>query len=69
MGIFLAAGPHIRAGKVEGLHIADVAPTILYNMGAAVPEAMDGAVRSDLFEATYVAEHPVERSDVESPAR
>ena len=44
-GIFLAHGPAIQCGKtVAGARIIDLAPTLLYLLGVAVPEDMDGNV-------------------------
>ena len=42
-GIFIAAGPGIRAGaSVEELSIVDVAPLLLHQLGLPVPEDMAG---------------------------
>jgi len=60
-GILIATGPQCRKGaKIEGARLIDVAPTILYLMGQRVPEDMDGKVLTDLFDAGYVASHPVQ---------
>jgi len=64
-GMFIAWGPHIRGGRVEGLHIADVAPTAMYAMGLTVPTAMDGQVRTELFNPAHVASHPVQFGDID----
>jgi hypothetical protein len=32
----------------------DVAPSLLYLLGASVPDDMDGCVRADLFKADFV---------------
>lgn len=49
-GIFMARGPHIRAGQsIERARIVDLAPTILYHMGAPVPPGMDGRVLTEIF--------------------
>ncbi|HEY7216026.1 MAG TPA: alkaline phosphatase family protein, partial [Thermoanaerobaculia bacterium] len=48
-GIFLAAGPDIDpAAKLEGFHIHDVAPTILYGLGLPVAEDFAGRPWMDL---------------------
>ena len=60
-GIFLAHGPHIRAGgRIEGANIVDLAPTILYTFGLPVPRDMDGRVLTRLFAGDYLAHLPVE---------
>lgn len=54
-GILIAYGKDIKKGeKVNEAHISDLAPTILYLMGIAVPAEMDGKVLYDIFEASFV---------------
>ncbi len=44
-GIFIMGGPGMKArGKVSGLHVMDVAPTVLNLLGLRVPEDMEGKV-------------------------
>jgi len=43
-GIFIAAGPEIEPGEIEGARIWDVAPTLLHLFDQPVPESMDGDV-------------------------
>jgi predicted AlkP superfamily phosphohydrolase/phosphomutase len=44
-GIFIMGAPEMKArGKVSGLHIMDVAPTVLNLLGLKVPEDMEGKV-------------------------
>lgn len=64
-GIFLACGPNVRPGQVEGWQIADIAPTAMYAMDLSVPAGMEGVARSELFDAAYVAAHPVTFTDVD----
>ena len=53
-GIILTQGPHIRRnGKIEGAGIIDVAPTVLYALGMAIPSDMDGKTLTGLFEDAY----------------
>lgn len=53
-GIFMASGPKFqRAGSVEGLHITDVAPTILHMVGLPVPEYMDGTVAEETLDPAF----------------
>lgn len=50
-GLFLAHGDGIGSGTVPGdLHILDLAPTLLHFHGEPVPTAMDGSVRTELFD-------------------
>ncbi|MGB0951685.1 MAG: alkaline phosphatase family protein [Planctomycetota bacterium] len=50
-GIFAVSAAGIEAGKVlEGMHIQDTAPTLLYLVKEAVPKWMDGRIRGDLYE-------------------
>jgi len=60
-GVFMACGYPIRRLGVWEVPIAlpDVMPTALYMLGATVPEDLDGEVKLDLFEETFVRQHPV----------
>lgn len=50
-GIFIASGPNIKkTQKVQDISIADVAPTIMYVLGEAIPKNMDGRVLSHIFD-------------------
>jgi predicted AlkP superfamily phosphohydrolase/phosphomutase len=61
-GIFLAAGPGIRAGaSVEELSIVDVAPLLLHQIGLPAPEDMSGSVPEAIFEAGELERRPVRR--------
>lgn len=49
-GVFALRAPGVEAGSViEGMHIQDTAPTLLYAVREAVPRWMDGRVRGDLM--------------------
>ena len=55
-GIFIAYGNNIaRRVKVEGAELVDLAPTILYTLGMAIPEDMDGRILLEIFEPSFVA--------------
>ena len=41
-GLLIMAGPGIEAGPVDGMHLLDVAPTVLELLGIEVPESMRG---------------------------
>jgi predicted AlkP superfamily phosphohydrolase/phosphomutase len=64
-GIFLAAGPGIRAGAtVEQLSIVDVAPLLLHRLGLPVPEDMSGSVPEEVFEPAELERRRVRRVSV-----
>jgi predicted AlkP superfamily phosphohydrolase/phosphomutase len=53
-GMFAAHGPGIATDwGYDRLHLTDIAPTLCYGMDVPVPEDMDGAVRTDLFERRH----------------
>lgn len=61
-GIFLARGPDIdpQAG-LEGIHIHDVAPTILYGLGLPVAESFAGRAWTELYTPSFRHRNPVRR--------
>jgi predicted AlkP superfamily phosphohydrolase/phosphomutase len=59
-GILIAKGPDFRKGlTIEGASLVDLAPTILYLMGSAIPEDMDGHVLTGLFHTGFLEERPI----------
>ncbi len=60
-GILICNGPGMfkEGAKIEGARIYDLAPTILYLMGQAVPQTMDGKVLVELFTDAFREEHPL----------
>lgn len=59
-GLLIAAGPAIAAGSaLDGIHIHDLAPTILYRLGLPVAADFAGAARRDLYTAEFRARHPL----------
>jgi len=59
-GVFVAWGSSIREGhSVSGMEIMDLAPTCIYALDEAVPESMDGRVRTDVFLPRIAAERSV----------
>jgi predicted AlkP superfamily phosphohydrolase/phosphomutase len=58
-GIFLAAGPGIRAGaRADELSIVDVAPLILHRLGLAVPDDMAGRLPVEIIEPGELERQP-----------
>jgi len=49
-GILISKSPVMKRGaKIEGARIIDLAPTILYSMGASIPKSMDGRILYNIF--------------------
>lgn len=58
-GIFLAAGPDIQPGAdLAGIHVHDIAPTLLYALGLPVAEDFAGRPRQELFGADFQRRMP-----------
>jgi hypothetical protein len=69
-GIFVAAGPGVRRGeRIATRSILDVAPTLLWSVGAPVPEDFEGEVVSEAFTAEALAAQPVRRGEPTRPLR
>ena len=61
-GIWIAAGPQIQPGAaLDGIHIHDVAPTLLYGLGLPVAEDFAGRARQELYTPEFRARHPLRR--------
>ena len=60
-GVFLARGPAIRPGKVEGLTVYDVMPLLAAIAGLPVAGDLKGHLREDLLTAEFLALSPVKR--------
>lgn len=57
-GIFLAGGNGIQQGlRAERRNIVDVAPTLLYSLGLAVPEDLEGEVPLGFFTRSHIDQH------------
>jgi len=62
-GFVIAAGRHIRPGaSVIRASTMDLAPTLLYLLGQAVPETLDGRVLLEFIDDDFQHDHPVQRS-------
>jgi Type I phosphodiesterase / nucleotide pyrophosphatase len=59
-GIFLGVGPAFRPGRVEGLSIYEVFPTLAYLKGLPIAEDLDGRVALEALEPEHVARHPIQ---------
>jgi len=69
-GIFIAHGENIgRRVKVEGAQLVDLAPTILYALGMAIPEDMDGRILLEIFEPSFLASQKPRSSEALSRER
>ena len=49
-GIFVISGPGVKRGRITDRRLIDIAPTVLYMLGIAVPSHMDGKPINDAFE-------------------
>jgi hypothetical protein len=62
----VAAGPSFRPGAtLDGAHVVDIAPTLLYLMDREIPDDMDGDVLTALLEPDALAASPVRRASIE----
>ena len=57
--LIMYGGPTKGGAELQGCHIVDLAPTILYLMGEEVPEDMDGKVLVSALTEEYVKAHPI----------
>ena len=58
-GVFMAAGPGIRAGAaIDELSILDVAPTLLYSLDVAIPPDMTGRLATAAYEPEALGARP-----------
>jgi predicted AlkP superfamily phosphohydrolase/phosphomutase len=68
-GVFGIVGPGIAAGvELSDAAMADVTPTLLYTLGEAVPESMDGRVLTGAFTAEALASRPVRTTGTKQDA-
>lgn len=54
-GLFLAAGPDIRPGEIEGVNAMDVAPTLLALLDLPISSELPGRVERRLFRSDVLA--------------
>jgi predicted AlkP superfamily phosphohydrolase/phosphomutase len=62
-GIVMIAGANTVAGDIGRASIYDLAPTLLWSMGEAVPRDGDGRVLFEAFDAEFVDTHPLNEVD------
>ena len=63
-GVLIIKGSPVQDGKnITNARIIDIAPTVLYLMGAPVPEDMDGSVITEAIKASYLNTNPVSYSE------
>lgn len=61
-GIFLATGPDVQPdADLEGIHIHDMAPTMLFGLGLPVAENFAGRAWTELYTTSYRDRNPVRR--------
>jgi predicted AlkP superfamily phosphohydrolase/phosphomutase len=59
-GILLAAGPDIDPdARLAGIHVHDVAPTLLYGLGLPVAEGFAGRAWTALYSEDFRRDHPL----------
>jgi predicted AlkP superfamily phosphohydrolase/phosphomutase len=64
-GILIIHGPNIKKGeKVDGAHIVDIAPSILYLLGIPIPKGFDGKVLKEIFEPHILDTYPIKFEDI-----
>ncbi|NWF52700.1 MAG: alkaline phosphatase family protein, partial [Nitrospirae bacterium] len=63
-GIFIIEGEGIKEHfRIEGAHIIDIAPTVLYLLGLPIPNDIDGRVITSCFKEEYLKENAIQRSE------
>jgi predicted AlkP superfamily phosphohydrolase/phosphomutase len=68
-GILLMKGRMLKTDtRIADGSVLDIAPTILQIAGQPVPRSMDGHVLTEAFQEAYLAQNPVEYTDVDQSA-
>jgi predicted AlkP superfamily phosphohydrolase/phosphomutase len=68
-GIFVAAGPEIERGqRLPAMSILDVAPLMLYQLGLAVPDTLEGRLVTEAIDPAALSTRPPQREAAVSPA-
>lgn len=67
-GVLIIKGSPVQDGKnITNARIIDIAPTVLYLMGATVPEDMDGRVITEAINPDYLNSNPISYSSPTLP--
>lgn len=65
-GIMIIKGSPVQCGKnITGARIIDIAPTVLYLMGAPIPADMDGNVIAEAINPSYLSANPISYSEAD----
>jgi predicted AlkP superfamily phosphohydrolase/phosphomutase len=59
LGVFVAAGTHVRSGQVDELSLYDVCPTALALLERTIPDGLDGRAAEEALSESFLAAHPV----------
>lgn len=68
-GIFVMAGPGVRAAKGAHLEIVDTAAIAAHSLGLPIPSDFEGHVPAELYDAEWLALHPVVIGPATEPVR
>jgi hypothetical protein len=60
-GVFLAAGPAFRAGRVEGLTVYDLLPMLVVLKRFPLAENLPGHLHEEVFDPVFLASTPIVR--------
>jgi predicted AlkP superfamily phosphohydrolase/phosphomutase len=67
-GVLFVAGKRVIENQaIEGATLMDLAPTLLYLLGVAIPADMDGRVLEKLFPEEFLASHPPRYREMSPP--
>ena len=66
-GVFIACGGPVKQGGTTTASVADVTPTVLALLGLPVAKDMSGRALESIFEAGFLAAHPVQTIDSYEP--
>jgi predicted AlkP superfamily phosphohydrolase/phosphomutase len=68
-GILLVAGPGVVPGELARCSLCDLAPTLLWAMGAPIPVGADGRVLFEAFDEDFAGEREVREAEGETAQR
>jgi predicted AlkP superfamily phosphohydrolase/phosphomutase len=68
-GIFIAAGPGVRAGAlIPPLSILDVSPLMMHGLDLPIPAEFEGRFPDEVFDPAWLAAHPARRDETGAAA-